>query len=58
MSKLIVSIPADDARLLLHLDANRCGMNHPPYRQLMAELREMIVEQIGAEDITPEREEK
>lgn len=58
MSKLIVSIPADDARLLLHLDANRCGMNHEPYRQLMTALREMIVEQIGTEGITPEREEK
>lgn len=58
MSKLIVSIPADDARCLLHLDANRCGMEHQPWRELMAVIREMVVEQIGTEGVTPERKER
>ena len=58
MSKLLVTIPADDARALLHFDANRCGMDHPPWRGLMAAIREMIVEQIGADGVTPERKEK
>ena len=44
MEELIVSIPASDARVLLHLDANRCGMEHPPWRGLMAAIREMVVE--------------
>ena len=57
MNELFVSISASDMRELLHYDANRAGMDHEPYRQLMARIREIVVEQIGNEGITPERAE-
>jgi len=58
MRELTVSIPAEDMRELLHYDANRAGMSHEPYRQLMARIREIVTEQIGTEGVTPEREEQ
>lgn len=58
MNELIVSIPAADMRELLHYDANRAGMNHEPYRQLMVRIRKIVVEQIGTEGITQERNEQ
>jgi hypothetical protein len=55
MHELFVSILSADMRELLHYDANRAGMDHEPYRQLMARIRKIVTEQIGAEGITPER---
>ena len=58
MKEQFVSISADILQRLLHLDANRCGMEHLPYRGLMAEIRRVVIEQIGTDGITPERKEK
>ena len=53
-----VTIPADLCRVILHLDANRCGMDHGPYRDAMAEFRRLVVGQAGADGVTPKREGK
>lgn len=53
-----VAVPAELCRVLLHLDANRCGMSHGPYRAVMAEIRRLVVEQAGADGLTPEKGEE
>lgn len=51
-----IEIPSDILQVLLHLDANRCGMDHKPYREVMAQIRELVARKVGPENLTPERE--
>ena len=52
-----VIISGQHLRELLHFDANRCGMEHKPYRRLVETIRSIVEEQIGTEGVTQERKE-